>query len=236
MTEDNLISLSEMENLIVPHTAKNNNLFQCYQVVGGRMVSSAEIVSKFDKIGNFIVQSIDQIDNISVVLLKEVLKCLIDKTEDDCSLNDQDDWVLLFNLLYSQYYKYKKDGFVIYRYGKFECEFVYDATLTVEEDIEVKQKLRSLRQHCRRTINHIRSLICEVFSVIELPSLKFTIVSKTEHELYQLTLQLKSCLEQQQHVTTKRRDCMNSLKRAVQSSVKLESLVSLCAFIYRVSA
>jgi hypothetical protein len=128
-------------------------------------------------------------ENAKSVLYSDVVSFITENKENLCDFKD---WEWMFNLLYTQFYKYKEAGLIVYRNGLFVGKLTETAYLTDEEKRSSAQKLTNIRRLCRRTVAYIKECILEVFECCRLETVPHAFVSEAQHDIFSTSQKMKS--------------------------------------------
>lgn len=173
-----------------------------------------------DKLGIFIVDCINNLKTISSVLFEKLYQWTFESKD---NLLEQEDWEILFCLLYTQNYKQKLDGCVIYRDGKFHCNYEPGMKLPKEEAILITSTLKIWQQESRRAVRKIACIIIEIFSNIENKSGDIFKLFSKDDALLNVTVKYKNFIKSHDNI-----QCLVNLRNALGNveNMKLELLVS----------
>jgi hypothetical protein len=140
------------------------------------------------KLVGFILKCVDTMENAKSVLYSDVVSFITENKENLCDLKD---WECMFNLLYTQFYKYKEAGLIIYRNGLFVGKLT-ETYLTEEEKRSSVDKLSNIRKSCRRTVAQIKECILEVFECCRLETVSYAFISQAQHDIFATNQKMKS--------------------------------------------
>jgi hypothetical protein len=177
--------------------------------------ASIKLSATLELVG-FIVKCVDTIENAKSVLYSDVVSFITENKENLCDFKD---WECMFNLLFTQFYKYKEAGLIIYRNGLFVGKLI-ETYLTDEENKSSVRKLNSIRQSCRRTVSQVKECILEVFECCRLETVPYAFISKAQHELLSTSQKMKSLIS-----NFGCENWMENLKTAASKDCKLKLLV-----------
>jgi hypothetical protein len=211
-------------------TEQNQNLeqpFKSLQKYRAKLDFSIEEKSQHDSsmsscdLVGFIVKCVETIDNAKAVLYSDVVTFI---TENKECLVEQIEWEFMFSLLFTQFFKYREAGLVIYRNGVFIGQYIKVTSLTDQEKQVSVKKLTNITKSCRATVNQIKEIILGVFESCQLQSVAYAILTKAQHELLTANQRMTELVSRFECETW-----MINLMKAASKCCKLELLVR-CVF------
>jgi hypothetical protein len=178
-------------------------------------------MSSSDLVG-FIVKCVETIENAKAVLYSDIVTFI---TENKECLVEQIHWECMFNLLFTQFVKYREAGLVVYRNGVFIGQYIKLTCLTDQEKQVSAKKLTNITKSCRVTVNQIKEIILSVFESCQLQSVAYAILSKAQHELLITNQRMEKLVS-----SFKFESWMINLQNAASKHCTLELLVRFVIF------